>query len=57
MRGEHEMTLVSRARGPHHRRHDSDDDGQTRKGPSKNNFHSLSGCGMMSSWHSQEKKR
>ena len=32
MRDEHEVSLASRARGSHHRRYDSDDNGQTRKG-------------------------
>jgi len=32
VRGEHEGSLASQARGSHHRRHDSDDDGQTRNG-------------------------
>ncbi len=32
MRKEHVMSLASRARGAQHRRHDSNDDGQTRNG-------------------------
>ena len=32
MQDEHEMVLVTQARGSNHRRHDSDDDRQTRNG-------------------------